>query len=80
MDPGDVDDFLAYQTYPEVMRYQPYEAATAEGAAHFLAKQDCALAPCLHGDGGGHPLPRPLTAIGIATTATELQDFFIISE
>lgn len=39
MSESDLDDFLAYQTHPEVMRYQPYEPATRESAARFLAKQ-----------------------------------------
>jgi len=51
MAPGDIDDFLAYQTHPEVMRYQPYEPATPESAARFLAKQAAAGEP---GDGGAY--------------------------
>ncbi len=36
--PTDIENFLAYQTHPEVMRYQPYEPATRETAARFLFK------------------------------------------
>lgn len=39
MSESDVEDFLAYQTHPEVTRYQPYEPATRESALRFLAKQ-----------------------------------------
>jgi len=51
MSPGDLDDFLAYQTHPEVMRYQPYEPATPERAARFLAKMAVAAEP---GDEGAY--------------------------
>lgn len=39
MSPDDVDEFLAYQTHPKVMRYQPYEPATRESAIRFLTKE-----------------------------------------
>ena len=39
MSETDLEDFLAYQTHPEVTRYQPYEPATPESAARYLAKQ-----------------------------------------
>jgi RimJ/RimL family protein N-acetyltransferase len=34
MSESDLEDFLAYQTLPEVMRFQPYEPATRESAIH----------------------------------------------
>ncbi|MBC7805847.1 MAG: GNAT family N-acetyltransferase [Akkermansiaceae bacterium] len=39
MSEQDVEEFLEYQSHPEVMRYQPYEAATPERAAYFLRIQ-----------------------------------------
>lgn len=50
MSETDLDDFLAYQTHPDVMRYQPYEPATRESAARFLAQQAVAEPD----DAGGH--------------------------
>ncbi|GEM_PF-158352 len=49
---GDLEDFLAYQTHPEVMRFQPHAPPTRESAARFLAAQ-AAGAPDGPGDAGG---------------------------
>jgi len=51
MSDSDLGNFLAYQTLPEVMRYQPYESATPDSAAIFLAKQASAPDP---GEEGGY--------------------------
>lgn len=39
MSESDLEDFLEYQTHPEVMQYQSYEPATIEIATRFLSKQ-----------------------------------------